>query len=185
MRQWKNTAIAVGLMLTFTVCGLWHGAAWTYIFFGFLHGIIITYEYLTKKQRKKLFNKLPGWLATGLSKFFTFGFFAFSCIFFRANNLPDAFYIVKKLCAVPAETMHALKAHTVSFLTLPQTSLLAGCLALIIILELYHKLTSKHNLIEAFAKSPQYLRWAFYFILLNAIIFCGVFEQRQFIYFQF
>jgi len=77
----------INLLLTFLIAGLWHGAAWTFIFWGFLHGLALVVHRL--------------WLKTGfhLNKFFawilTFNFVNMAWVFFRAKNWEDAFNIIK------------------------------------------------------------------------------------------
>ncbi len=56
VRYWGGFATPFALIMTFTLCGLWHGANWTFVMFGFVHGLAITIEILTKKSRKKLRN---------------------------------------------------------------------------------------------------------------------------------
>ncbi len=51
--------IILALFISFFIVGIWHGALWTFVLFGFLQGIILTFEFLTLKKRKKLFKQLP------------------------------------------------------------------------------------------------------------------------------
>ena len=52
-REWGKYSIVFGLLLTFTISGLWHGAGWTFVIFGMLHGTATVIEFLTKKRMKK------------------------------------------------------------------------------------------------------------------------------------
>ncbi len=91
------------VMVVFLVSGLWHGAAWTFVIWGALHGIFQVVGTLTWKPRNRLLSKI------GLSKdslgvvlirrFFTFALVSFAWLFFRANSMTDAVNLLKKLFA--------------------------------------------------------------------------------------
>lgn len=78
------------LLVTFVVSGAWHGANWTFIVWGALHGIILCIEKFLGFAKKPL---------SGVRKFFhwlvTFCLVAFAWIFFRAETLADAGRIIK------------------------------------------------------------------------------------------
>jgi alginate O-acetyltransferase complex protein AlgI len=77
----------INLMLTFLIGGLWHGAAWTFVFWGFLHGLALVVNRLWMKTGFHL-NKVFAWLLT-------FNFVNIAWIFFRAKNWDDAVNIIK------------------------------------------------------------------------------------------
>ena len=54
LRVWGNV---LGLTITFLLCGLWHGANWTYIFWGFLHGFYMSFALITQDFKKKISTK--------------------------------------------------------------------------------------------------------------------------------
>ena len=70
------------LMATFIIGGIWHGAGWTFVFWGFLHGIALVIH----RAWSKLGFKIWTWLAW----FITFNFVNFSWVFFRAKEWDDA-----------------------------------------------------------------------------------------------
>jgi len=70
------------LMATFILGGLWHGAGWTFIFWGFLHGLALSIHRAWKELGFKM-NKVLAW-------FMTFNFINISWIFFRAKEWDDA-----------------------------------------------------------------------------------------------
>ncbi len=77
------------LMGTFIIGGLWHGAAWTFIFWGFLHGFALVIHRLWSNLGFKLWTWL-GW-------FITFNFINISWVFFRAKEWDDAIKILKAM----------------------------------------------------------------------------------------
>ncbi len=88
----------VNLFLTFLISGLWHGANWTYIVWGGLHGLYITLGAVTETPRASIrrylrLDKMP-LLHACLRVATTVALVCFAWIFFRANTLADAHYIV-------------------------------------------------------------------------------------------
>ena len=89
------------LMIVFLVSGLWHGANWTFVIWGALHGFYLIVGILTSGIRHKIIklsglNRMPGlhrFIRTGC----TFSLICFAWIFFRAESVNDAFYIVSHL----------------------------------------------------------------------------------------
>lgn len=79
----------INIMLVFTISGLWHGAAWTYVLWGMLHGA----AQVLYRMGKKFFEKLPKWLMWAV----TFAFVNIAWIFFRAEYFGQAFMLIKGL----------------------------------------------------------------------------------------
>ena len=88
-------------MIVFLISGLWHGAEYTFIIWGALHGIFQVIGMLTQKKRNKLWKKInidpKGKLVNILRIIGTFLLVAFANIFFRANNVSDAFFAIGKM----------------------------------------------------------------------------------------
>src|SRR6266568_3616309 len=80
------------LFITFLVSGIWHGAAWTFAIWGALHGlgIVITRELERSAFYRERVPKL-------IKQAGVFGFVSFTWIFFRAESLPDAWLIVRRI----------------------------------------------------------------------------------------
>src|SRR6476469_3819872 len=71
------------VMLTMVLGGLWHGAAWTFVIFGALHGIGIVTQHEWKRSTRKGRFSLPDWFGCVL----TFYWVVITMIFFRAGEL--------------------------------------------------------------------------------------------------
>jgi D-alanyl-lipoteichoic acid acyltransferase DltB (MBOAT superfamily) len=80
------------LFITFFVSGIWHGAAWTFVIWGALHGlgVMITREL----ERSAVYRERVPRLLKQLG---VFVFVCFTWIFFRAGSLPDALFIIKRI----------------------------------------------------------------------------------------
>lgn len=79
--------VLTNLMVTFLIGGLWHGAGWTFVFWGFLHGFAIVVH--------RLWKKMDIALPTLLAWFMTFNFINISWLFFRAETWDDAVKVFK------------------------------------------------------------------------------------------
>jgi hypothetical protein len=75
------------LMATFLIGGIWHGAGWTFLFWGFLHGMAIIIHRAWQKIGFRL-NHLLAW-------FITFNFINITWVFFRAKEWEDAIKVLK------------------------------------------------------------------------------------------
>ncbi|WP_024954321.1 MBOAT family O-acyltransferase [Sulfurospirillum arcachonense] len=81
-----KSRVYYNLMATFILGGLWHGAGWTFIFWGTLHGIALVIHRLWKNFGFTM-NKYLSW-------FITFNFVNIAWVFFRANGLSDAIKVL-------------------------------------------------------------------------------------------
>lgn len=184
LRHWGKAAITFGLVFTFLLSGFWHGAGMKFIVYGIIQGTTVVLEFRTKKQRKKLFSKLPLWLNNGLSRLYTFSHVVVCLVFFRANSIKDALYIIGKFRAIPGELYKVITSGKIAFLQLPGLfNVLLPCVALIVLLELIQ--VSVLNFIYETSKPPLFTRWFYYCAVTLSILFLGVFENREFIYFKF
>lgn len=107
LRNFRIFANAAALLITFALCGLWHGADWTFIFWGFLHGFFMTFSLFISKPKNKFYKKfrlqdLPaGGQGSKLLKvgkiFITFNLVAFAWVFFRANSFETALNVFDQI----------------------------------------------------------------------------------------
>ena len=85
----------INLMITMLLGGLWHGAAFRFIFWGGLHGLGL----VINKIWNYIFGKRPGnkWYIKALTVFITFHFVTFCWIFFRAPDMNSAFLMISQM----------------------------------------------------------------------------------------
>jgi D-alanyl-lipoteichoic acid acyltransferase DltB (MBOAT superfamily) len=89
------------VMLTMLIGGLWHGAAWTFVVWGGLHGLGLAVNRWWENRRRKLKRKArQEWWVKALCVFATFHFVCMTWIFFRAASLSQAWDILKRLGAL-------------------------------------------------------------------------------------
>jgi alginate O-acetyltransferase complex protein AlgI len=185
------------LFFVFLVSGFWHGANWTFIVWGALHGFYLVFAIISKKTRDRL-NRLSGitripWLYTLTQILITYCLVTFAWIFFRANNIKDAFYMAGRIPAALGDLgrfaiggHYSMNAFLAVLGTVPvyQTDLIL-CFVVILVLEAIHIFQRKNNILILIKQRPLYQRWALYYLMVMLILFFGVYENRQFIYFQF
>jgi D-alanyl-lipoteichoic acid acyltransferase DltB (MBOAT superfamily) len=88
--------IYANLMLVFVVSGLWHGASWNFIVWGFLHGTYLVLAKLRDDHLPALKLTPTPWTQV-LNVIITFLLVMLAWVFFRASSLSDAFYIIQKM----------------------------------------------------------------------------------------
>ncbi|MBS1619726.1 MAG: MBOAT family protein, partial [Bacteroidetes bacterium] len=181
------------LFFVFLVSGFWHGANWTFLIWGMLHGTYLIVAIVKDKAKEKYMgakpdkNKPVSVVDVGI----TFALAAVAWVFFRANTVTDACYIIGRLPYAISDVWHIVRAHDISFLKIwkiqqfDSVLKLAGTFALIAFLEASQYIQEHYKFLSQLAVRPFYYRWAIYYTLIFIILFFGVFENRQFIYFQF
>ncbi len=175
----------INLIITFLVSGLWHGAALTYVLWGFLNGILNILSKLKDEVLLKNSNFLQSKYLTPFKVIFTFILIDITWIFFRANNISDAFYILFNITDSFSSwlnpTYYTPVLESIGFY---QNSGIVIVLSIIFML-IVEAIEGKGDLCEKVNKTNFVFRWAFYYTLLLLILFFGYFGQSQFIYFQF
>ncbi|MCD4741921.1 MAG: MBOAT family protein [Desulfobacteraceae bacterium] len=87
----------INLLVAMTICGLWHGAAWTFVFWGFYHGVLLMFNRIYSKTHKER----PSSHQTNFTIFFnwliTITGVVIGWVFFRVDNLSYALVIIKKM----------------------------------------------------------------------------------------
>jgi D-alanyl-lipoteichoic acid acyltransferase DltB (MBOAT superfamily) len=176
----------LNLFIVFLVSGLWHGANWTFVIWGALHGFYSVFALLTRTIRKRINHLL--WIdhLPALQILSTFVLVAFSWIFFRAKNLDTALYIIKHIFSGIPELFSQVINHqsVIQNIGIGMKDLILSFI-LIFFIESVHIFQSKVNISDFFTKRPDYIRWAVYSAYVIVFLFLGIFENREFIYFQF
>ncbi len=163
------------LLIVFTLSGLWHGAKWTFIIWGIIHGMMLVFAQIFDSITPKIDLKSPKlpFLSTFKSCFsilITFVLVSFTWIFFRANGLSNALSVINKISQINISDKILSPFNIVE---------LGFCLFLIIFLL---GVESKFRFNEA-------ISWKKFGFLSSVLVlstyFFGVFIKAQFIYFQF
>ena len=179
-------------MVTFLVSGLWHGASWSFVVWGGLHGLyqIIGYELKGVKARinEKLHTKTEAFSYRLGQMLATFGLTAFAWIFFRAPSIGDALGYIRRMVTKP-DLWSFFNGELYNLgLDRPEMNVLLVSLAVLFLTDLVRY--RKGQLPDAFlAGQNLWFRWAVLLGLIGAVAIFGVYgpgyEASQFIYFQF
>jgi D-alanyl-lipoteichoic acid acyltransferase DltB (MBOAT superfamily) len=173
----------LNLFVVFFICGLWHGAGWTFITWGVLHSLYLIGGVVTGPLRAKAagrlgLSRLPR-LHGALKVLITFHLATFAWIFFRANTMDDAVHVAT----------HLFSWRTPLFSDFPPVfsnpADLGIALGAILVMEAVHFLQEKGMLREMLAGKPLWITWAASYGAVFAILLFGVFRKTPFIYFQF
>jgi alginate O-acetyltransferase complex protein AlgI len=85
----------VGLIISMILFGLWHGAKWTFIVYGVYHGLVLVMHRLGQRMKRQFSVHLPRYVGAFLSWGTTFALIAVGFIFFRANDLTQAWMMLR------------------------------------------------------------------------------------------
>jgi alginate O-acetyltransferase complex protein AlgI len=96
------------LMTTFIIGGFWHGAGWTFLFWGFLHGLALSIHRIFNNLGFKLWGWV-GWLIT-------FNFVNIAWVFFRAKEWEDAIKVLKGMISIDKIVLPDFLSTYLSFL---------------------------------------------------------------------
>ncbi len=162
------------LLTVFLLSGLWHGSNWTFIFWGGLHGVYYIVNHLWENFavnfRKHRIIRI-------IEIIITFHLVCFAWIFFRANSLKEAFYVVSHLGS-------GLRPEwqTGWGLTKVNLVILVISIMILLVIEYFQRKTSIRDYLRNF---PLPVRYFVYFGLILYILSMGLFTNAEFIYFQF
>jgi D-alanyl-lipoteichoic acid acyltransferase DltB (MBOAT superfamily) len=103
--KWRdkgNAGMILAIVITFVICGLWHGANWTFVVFGFYHGLLFIPLILSGAMSKKITIEVykggyPKWKTLG-KMLFTFGLVAVGLIVMRTETLEQGFEYLRGIC---------------------------------------------------------------------------------------
>ena len=156
------------LIITFLVSGLWHGANWTFVVWGGIHGIANSIEALNRKYGVLKFN-IPF-----INFLYTFTIVCISWVFFRANNVSEAFAFIQNMF-VP--TIAGIQNVVAPYKLLVMVSMLG--------LMLFFEIVPHFNFFRKQIWKHRAIRWSFYYLLIILLFVFGRTSDTQFIYFQF
>jgi alginate O-acetyltransferase complex protein AlgI len=165
---------AINLMIVMFIGGLWHGAAWTFVVWGLIHGVLLVIERLVKAVTKD-----AAWTETFMTRLlvglFTYAAVCFAWVFFRAGDFPTAARIVT---AMAGRIPHDVGAALLPTLSLWKVGVvIAGLL-------IAHRALRDTTLEAVVTRMPRWLVTALWTVMLGAI-FLTQGNGHAFIYFQF
>lgn len=181
----KTFRRCLNLLIVFAVSGLWHGAAFTFVVWGLIHGLLQVFGVLLKPLRERLYRVVPreSFIMKALALAGTFLFVTAAWIFFRADSVSQALYVLGAFARwLPRFT-------SISFVSLGlDLKTLLVVLFFLLTLVASDILREKHDL-SAFFCRHDVLRYALFFVLIAAMLLFGyygsAFDPQDFVYFKF
>lgn len=180
------------IMCVFVLSGLWHGANWTFLVWGVLHGTYLLFARWTGPVRRRLAQKV------GLSRFpvihrfariaVTFHLVLAGWVLFRADGLGDALLIFRQMALLDPSGWHVNvllpSGGRWQVADLGRFELLVSVSAILLLVSV--ELLQRRGVIEVVAPAgPRLLRWGTWYALLLALVLIGSFGGTEFLYFQF
>lgn len=171
----------INLLVVFTISGLWHGAAWTFVLWGLLHGTAMSIE----RVAKALFGKiiaLPHWIQV----VYAYCLITIFWIFFRAATIQDAFYILRNsvvgLKHFLDPTYLLASINQVFVFNTAEAIIVFSLLAIAVTLEF---IQSKITVLQLINKQSLVIRYAIYALLVFMIFQLRDVQIKEFIYVTF
>ncbi len=167
------------LIITFLISGIWHGANWTFVIWGLYHGLLLVIELMLRKNNVKI--KLPEFIKL----IGTFTLVGIGWVFFRANSVSDALYVLKnmfnEISLSPSYFINSLQ--DMGFTTFS----LVMVFILIIVLFIVDYFNRDNKIDQYILSKSKYISWLICLVGVGLVLFCMMFlsESQNFIYFQF
>ena len=167
------------LIVTFLVSGLWHGANWTFIVWGGVHGIAQALESLTIGKRENK-SKLLHYIRVLL----VFVFCVFSWVFFVSHSISDALYVLSSCWNGIVNPINYLKCGISAVGIESEMLILIG--VFILTLTVHDFISIKNDFVEWITSKNRIVQWCFYLVIgLVIVLFSKKGVAAEFIYFQF
>lgn len=173
----KNAFNYMNLMNTMLLGGLWHGASWAFVFWGFLHGAYLVVQRLIGPYFGRLldFVRTPAFAKAGINMILVYFFTCLAWIYFRAPDFDVANYLIERIASLENFTPGSIVNKFVA---------IKGLLVIAILLSVEIFNNNIQN-ISNLVKSRPVFRVVSFAAVLWLIAFFGSFDANSFIYFQF
>lgn len=181
----------LNIIITFFVSGLWHGANWTYVVWGLLNGLYQIVGDIIKPIKVKISsltqNRVAEFVFKCIGIAITFALIDFSWIFFRANSLTEAGYIIRFIIEIHNWDIFATRRIWAAGLMKRDFIILALSMMVLFIVDVLK--INKIDIWDKIEKQSYFIRMPIYFVMVTVILVFGIwgagYDASGFIYFQF
>lgn len=191
----------LNLFIVFLVSGLWHGASWTFVVWGALNGIAIVFEKIVgigkragkrdhmekkklERRQKPVLVRFSGFVAGLIPMALTFAFINFTWVFFRAQSLDQAFFMLPRFLQ-GLDTFNLKEfLSTRVILGLDYWEFFTAVIS-VALLEMVHLFQSVADPSKVIGRMPAMARLFVYAFCLSLVIWLAWTESQTFIYFAF
>jgi len=179
----------INLMTVFMLSGIWHGANWNFVIWGFLHGTYLVLENIILEKVPVIKNNANS-IVVFFKRIFVFVLVCYAWVFFRAQTTTDAFYIIKSSFLGIPQQIKDIFSNTLNarlHILYVNQSVFNFIMAIffIAILSIIHHNQKNKNFDQWLISKKNTTRWLIYFFLVISFVCFGVFNRTDFIYFQF
>lgn len=180
--------IYLSTLVTLTLIGLWHGANWTFVIFGLLHGSYLVIEMLLEKQisiLKKYAAKLNVLaLFRTLQVLLLFTLSMTSLVYFRSSSIHNAWFMLSHITTnfnfdYIKNNLFTQLSHSAG------STIVISAIISIIFMEIIQFFQEKYKTMHIYDMLPKALRFSVYYVLIFSIMMFGYLGSTTFIYFQF
>ncbi len=178
----KRSEIYLAIVITFLVSGIWHGAAWTFVLWGLIHGFYRVFGDYTKNSREKMVSfiqldrspMLHRWVKISI----TFLLVCFSRVFFRSDSVTHAFENAQLFLTIhswrPSGIMKAFEIFSLLDLVI--------FVFFFMVVQLFQYIERKHGSTwEWLSERRVFARLAFYIFIIVSVLVFGV-SGKGFVY---
>jgi alginate O-acetyltransferase complex protein AlgI len=172
----------LNLFAVFLVSGLWHGAAWTFVLWGALHGLYVILERQSQNVRDGIARALRfehTGARTAINTVTTFILVSFAWIFFQARSVRDALLLIRNLVRSGNGTDITAPWASLSTATGREMVLVCGLIGVLALVDLGRR---GRLPLPASVGAKAWVRWAVYLALALAVMNLGVAHDLPFIY---
>jgi alginate O-acetyltransferase complex protein AlgI len=165
---------SVNLMITMTLCGLWHGASWNFVFWGGLHGAALAIERAWKvwwSPGLEFESPALRFVWSCISRFLTLGVVVVGWVFFRAESWDDAIAFVTRLLTWNGIGLRVMSPYIWGYL--------------VVVLVAHLCWDKDRNWAEEMSRGAAPVRIAAYSALLVLLTVLGTVYPAPFVYLQF
>ena len=179
-RDYDKLGLIFAIVINFTICGIWHGANWTYVLFGFLHGCYFIPLILNGTMNKKKKIAKGKWLPS-LTEFknmvLTFTLVMLTFIVFRADTIQQAFHYVSGIASLSLFAIPKFYGMVKAITTL-------GLIGIFVVTE-WNGREEQYAIAVVGMKWSRPIKWVFYSCIIFLIGMYMQTEETPFIYVQF
>lgn len=182
-----NTRKRINLLATMLVSGLWHGAGFSFIVWGGMHGLLQIFEDLLPFCRthiKKMKDNVQKPVCVWLYRVVVFVLVMFAWVFFRAQSLSDALYVFQSMANGIANLPIYLQ-DGFSVLDLNTISAIVSVVLPLILLWSFDFAALTCDPIQKISQAKKPWRWTIYYTFILVVLLFASFNAQEFVYFQF
>ena len=169
----------VNLMITFIVSGLWHGANWTFVVWGAVHGLaqIVENAFVPKRYE-------PHGVARAVRVLGTFTFVMLAWVFFRANSIGEAVYVIGNIFTGISDVRTYITDAGYRVFDISRVDKIAFAMSLSLLF-IWEHIAMKRDLFSWLNNHNAIIRYIYIYSMVLVILLVGHVGQSTFVYFQF